>query len=151
MTLLAVSAFLAQASPSAQPSVVPAVSSAWTTAPPPDKHYYAHYVRKETDGSQSLILGRLDICDCQPASDADLIQTSALRKPGVNVARSQTTVCGQQAERLIITGQVPKDRNAEILLFRDGDAMIILIYSFDLTTPLPEDEAMLFTVCPKES
>ena len=148
--VLAASILLAQAVPSTQPSAGPTIAAPWKSAPPPDKSYYAHYVRQEADGTESLILGKLDICNCQPTDDAAMIQNSAQQVPGAHVARSRTMICGQQAERLVITGMADSQRNnSEILLFRQGDAMIILTYAFKLAAPLAEDEAGLLTLCPQ--
>jgi hypothetical protein len=149
IALLAASILLSQAT--AMPSVSPSASTPWKTAPRSDQHYYAHYVRQEADGTQSLILGRLDICDCQPVNDADMIQNGAEKLPGAHVVRSTITVCGAQAERIITTGvATSQTNNSEILLFRQDKAMVILIYAFKLQAPLAEDEAMLLTVCPKQ-
>jgi hypothetical protein len=127
------------------------VPSVWKAAPRPDKSYYAHYIRQENDGTDSLILGKLDICNCQPADDADAIQYGAAHNPEAHVVRSKIVACGQDAERLVITGVAnSQTNNSEILLFRQGDAMIILIYAFKLSAPLTEDEATLLSVCPTQ-
>jgi hypothetical protein len=81
-----------------------------------------------------------------------MIQAAAMKTPGAHVARSTTTACGQPAQRLIITGTAnAQNNNTEILLFREGNAMIILIYGFKLAVPLAEDETTLFKVCPQSS
>lgn len=145
-----VSALLAQ---SPQSPSIPSLSPDWQPAATQQgKSEYARYVRKEQDESVSSISGARRVCDCDPSAEAATIAGLFARTPGVTVARATVTACGQQAQRIILTGHASQSdqqaNNIEVLLFREEPAFIMLTYAFRLSAPLPDDESALLKLCP---
>lgn len=156
MTALLLAAIVSQAAaPSPLPSSAPSLSAEWTKAPLTEKYQYARYVRKEADGTQSAILASRQVCDCDPVNAAGMIQTAFRQLPGTVVTADSEKVCGQQAQRIVLTGHAdpasPDANNLEIIEFRLEPALYSLTYTFKGPAPLPNAEAALLTLCPKAS
>jgi hypothetical protein len=149
LSVFILSALLAQSSPS---SPMPPLPPDWTPVAVQDKAEYARYIRKEPDGTLSSMTGTRRVCDCDPAAEAATIASTFARTQGVTVARAIVMACGQQAQRVILTGHTdgsnPQANNLEILLFRQEPALVMLMYAFKASAPQPEDEAALLKLCP---
>jgi len=146
---------VAQASPtpapSATPSAVPALSPAWVLLPPTGRYDYAHYARREPDGTNSDISASRQVCDCQPAVALSMAQVALGQLQGVSIRRGAMTICGQSAQRLIATGLVSPGkpaRNIEAILFRREPALYTLTYTFHSAAPMPDAENALAALCP---
>ncbi len=113
MFALLLTVLLAQATATPPPERLPL--SGWTAAPSADPLEYAHYVRLENDGSQSMLFVTRQVCDCEP----------------LHLAAPANTL-----------------RNSEAIAFRDGNALVMMTYTFRSPAPLADAEATLATLCP---
>ena len=125
----------------------------WTTVPPADPTEYSHYVRHETDNSDSVLIATRRICDCQvePLLTGVMHALTTITKGGAVENRTSLSLCGQSAQRLLVTG-LPSPtnalRNMEVIAFRDHDALITLDYTFRYASPMPDAERALSALCP---
>jgi len=107
------SALLAQSPPS---SLMPPLPPDWTPGAVQDKAEYARYIRKEPDGTLSSMTGTRRVCDCDPTAEAGTFASTFARTQGVTVAPAIVMACGQQAQRVILTG------HTEIQVIRESSA-----------------------------
>jgi hypothetical protein len=152
ITPIVAAALLAQAMSSPVSSPTPGLSLEWTKVALQDKSEYARYVRREPDGTQSDFIASRQVCDCDPANAVLMIGNVFAQVPGAIATRSTIAACGQQAQRIVVTGHAnpssPKANNIEVIAFRKEPAIYTLTYAFKGAAPLAEDEAALLTLCP---
>ena len=149
MIAVILSVLLAQVS-TPSPTPAPGVPPGWT-AQPLDPNEVFSFSRAEKDGTTSYLKVFRQLCDCQPGSYIDEVQT-AITNQGASTKRDSLTVCGEPALRLIGTGIASEvKRNIETIAFRSGKAFVSMNYFFAENTPDPEAEAALRSLCPPVS
>ena len=123
----------------------------WNAAPLQASEY-ARYIRPEPDGTQSTLVANTQVCDCQPAKLVSMLQTALSVLPSaVFQIRAPETVCGQPANRIVVTGLAgtsPGAQNFEMIAFRNGSTLYTLEYSFMQAAPKPDAENALASLCP---
>jgi hypothetical protein len=147
---------LAQAAPSTVPSSAsPSPSGLLTgwTAMPSEPTEYSHYVRHETDNSDSILIATRRVCDCQvePLLTGVMRGLTTITKGAAVENRTSLSLCGQPAQRIVVTG-LPSPanalRNLEVIAFRDHDALVTLAYTFRYASPMPDAERAQIALCP---
>lgn len=124
----------------------------WQAVPDLKSTEYARYSRLEQDGSNSVLIGTRQVCECQPATAVQMLATQLHNVPGVSEEHDTKAICGQDAQHLVATGIARPDdanrHNLEVFFFRRGTAMYGLEYFFDAPTPMTDAEAALAALCP---
>jgi hypothetical protein len=146
---------LAQATPMAStpPSPSSGPLAGWTTVAPADPTEYSHYIRHEADDTDSMLSGVRRVCDCQVDSLLSQLTRAftMLSKGSAVESRTSLRLCGQPAEKLVVTGLASATnsmRNMEVIAFRDRDALVTVSYTFRYASPMPDAERVLTTLCP---
>ena len=142
---------IAQAAPmpSAAPTPLPA---AWRQVALENADQYAHYDRREQDGTDSILSATRRVCDCQPDTEAEMLVSTFGSIRGAHVANTSTLACGEPAVRFVATGLASRGntlRNVEVLLFRDGPALYMVMYSFRYSRPMLDAESAMLSLCPQ--
>jgi hypothetical protein len=134
-------------SPSPQTTLLPG----WASAPIDNSLEYAHYIRHEPDGTDSDISATRQVCDCQPDHAMQMLWDAFKSIRGASIQQSSIVECGEQADRLIVTGTADKSnefRNIEVVMFRVEPALFTLTYSFRYAAPMADAEEALTSICP---
>jgi len=136
-----------------QPPAAAWAPPGWTSATFATPLEYGHFVRHEADGTDSVLSTSRQVCDCQPVTMMTMLQRAltAISKGTAVEQRSSTTACGHPAEYLLVTNLANATnvlRNNETIAFRDGDALVVLNYTFRSDRPMPDAAATLATLCP---
>ena len=126
------------------------MGNVWTTMEAADSSTYASFKRREGDGTDSIVSGSRQVCDCQPSHAMQMLQSILRTLPGVTLKRDRLTVCGAPAERLIATGLAApanERKNMEVILFRREPALYSLNYNFRYGAPMADAETFMRTLC----
>jgi hypothetical protein len=133
----------------------PALPADWKIAPTQSAEEYARYVRREEDGTDSAISGSRKVCNCQPDEAVRLVQKVFANVPGASTRHDSITACGHDADRVLITGvanqQDESRHNIEVVWFRDGPALYMLMYAFRYAAPMADAESALTMLCQAQS
>lgn len=113
---------------------------------------YARYMRHEADGGESTLIAMKQVCTCTPAEEVALTEAALQKMPSAVVqVNSSTTVCGEPAETMLITGVANAATgmlNLQISFFRRGDTLYSLEYTFSYPSPMQDAEEALQALCP---
>jgi hypothetical protein len=133
----------------------PVLLADWKIAPTQSAEEYARYVRHEQDGTDSAISGSRKVCNCQPDEAVRLVQKVFANVPGASTRHDSITACGHDADRVLITGvanqQDESRHNIEVVWFRDGPALYMLMYAFRYAAPMLDAESALTMLCQAQS
>src|SRR5690348_2152940 len=80
------------------------LSPDWASAPIGNSMEYAHYIRHEPDGTDSDISATRQVCECQPDHAMQMLWDAFKSIPRASIQQSSIVACGEQADRLIVTG-----------------------------------------------
>lgn len=110
---------------------------------------YRRLARSVEHQSDDLLIGKIDVCNCEPTKLIDDL-TLALRDiPAASIVRTTEPACEAKVEHLVVTGLADgrSQKNFDLYTYRDTGALVTIMYSFTKTAPVADDEVAMRAIC----
>ncbi len=133
----------------AQASSAPQLPPEWKATAVVNRGQYLRYERQEADGTQSTLSATKQHCDCMPSELVSQLTTVFASLPKAAMTHETVSVCGSQAEHLIVTGVAGGSarNNIDAYAFRKNGDLYVMTYTFKAAAPAADADAALLMLC----